>query len=493
MRYQARYFGVAGVALLVAACGGGGGGKGPLSPDQISGKKTKSGDMVVKAAAEGFEKALKKFAATDKAGEWSQSDCTGTADTFMAAAKEQKDATGKDFPEAIYNAGLAYQRCGMDAKALAQFNAAKAADANFHRARAQLALYGYSKGGDLDSTIRDLEQIIRDAKFQNVEALVSLAALQMERANDKSDGDGANDLERAKKNIQRALAIDDSFMPAFNQLSIYYLELARKKAGSSEKATGRGKKRRRRLVVSGSKGTDVNRQQLDLAALVASQAIQKNPKYAPIHNTAGLIQVELKNYNGAVKSFGRARQLDPGFFEAHMNYAAVSLGFRGFSEAEKAYGAALKLKPDTFEAHLGIALAIRGQINPGNQAKIKEAGGHLEKAKKLEPDRPEPYYNEAILTQEFKAKGEEESAVPMLEKAADIYEDFVRKAGGDSAYAEAVKRSKDRVQDIRDTVQFIKDGKRLKAEEDARLKAISEKKKADAAAAAKNPPPPPPK
>lgn len=486
MRNITRYLGVAGIALLVAACGGGGKGKGALSPDQISGKKTAKGDIVVKAAAEGFERALKGFAATDKGGKWADGDCTTTADTFLKAAKEQEDATGKPFPEAIYNAGLAYQRCGMDAKALEQFNAAKAADSSFHRARAQLALYTYSKGGDLDSTIRDLEQIIRDAKFQNVEALVSLAALQMERANDQADRDGKNDLERAKKNIQRALAIDDSFMPAFNQLSIYYLELARKKAGSAGKATGKGKKRRRRLVVSGARGTDINRQQLDLAALVAAQAIQKNPKYAPIHNTAGLIQVELKNYNGAVKSFSRARSLDPDFFEAHMNYAAVNLGFRGFSEAEKAYAAALKLKPDTFEAHLGIALAIRGQINPGNQAKIKEAASHLDKAKKLQPGRPEPYYNEAILTQEFKAKGDEESAIPMLEKAANIYEDFVRKAGSDSAYAEAVKRSKDRVQDIRDTVQFIKDGKRLKAEEEARMKALAAKKKSEGAA-------PPPK
>ena len=37
-------------------------------------------------------------------------------------------------------------------------------------------------------------------------------------------------------------------------------------------------------------------QQLELAALVCSQAIRKNPNYAAIHNTAGLIQVELAEY-----------------------------------------------------------------------------------------------------------------------------------------------------------------------------------------------------
>src|SRR5690606_24144725 len=127
-------------------------------------------------------------------------------------------------------------------------------------------------------------------------------------------------------------------------LSLYYLELAKRDAEKKDKKT-KGKKRGG-LVVASDQGLDVNKQQLDLAALVAAQAIRKNPKYAPIHNTAGLIQVQLKNYNGAVQSFKRARSLDPKFYEAHMNYAAVNLGFRGFEEAEKAYREALKLRPN---------------------------------------------------------------------------------------------------------------------------------------------------
>ena len=52
-------------------------------------------------------------------------------------------------------------------------------------------------------------------------------------------------------------------------------------------------------------------QQLELAALVCSQAIRKNPNYAPIHNTAGLIQNELGQVNGAVQEFATAAKLDP--------------------------------------------------------------------------------------------------------------------------------------------------------------------------------------
>jgi tetratricopeptide (TPR) repeat protein len=456
----------AALALSAVGCGGGASGKGALTPGQDSGKKSKDGQAVSKEAAAGFDRALDSFAGHDKKGDWAESSCGSVAQEFLAASKAQQAATGKPLAEALYNAGLAYQRCDKDAEARAQFQAAASADAAFHRAKAQLALYDFEKSKNVEGTIATLEQIIRDAKFQNVEALVSLAALQLERNNDSSDQDGKNDMERAKKNLQRALAIDDSYMAAFNQLAIFYLEQAKAKADAD--AARRGRKRRG-LVAASTKSRDVNQQQLDLAALVASQGVRKNPNYAPLHNTAGLIQVELKNFNGAVKSFGAARRLDSKFFEAHMNYAAVNLGFRGFGEAEKAYRDALKLRPKEYEAHLGLALAIRGQARPGDTANITKAQAALDEAKKLEPGRAETYYNEAILIQEFRTKGSEKDAIPMFEKAAATYKQFIDKAGAAPEFADAVKRAKERSQDIEDTVKFIKEGE-----------------------AAKNAPPPPP-
>jgi tetratricopeptide (TPR) repeat protein len=406
----------------------------------------------------------------DKKQDWSEASCSEVGKMFEEAEEAQKSATGRRFPEALYNSGLAYQRCGKDEQARAQFEGALQADAGFHRAKAQLALYDYQRTNDLDGTISKLDQIIRDAKFQNAEALVSLAALQMERDSDQSDQDGKDDLERAQKNLQRALAVDDTYMPAFNQLSVYYLEQAKKKAGAKER-TRRGK---RGMEVSGATRAEVNEQQLDLAALVASQAQRKNPNYAPIHNTTGLIQVELKNFNGAVKSFSRARQLDSKFFEAHMNYAAVNLSFRGYEEAEKAYREALKLRPKEYEAYLGLALAVRGQINDSNFDKsVNEAQKYLDEAKKIDSARPETYYNEAILTHEFRAKRAGDKAPPILEKAANQYRDFVTKAGDEPVFAQAVKRSKERIEDIEDTLKFLREG------EEARK-------------AAENQPPPPP-
>jgi tetratricopeptide (TPR) repeat protein len=443
---------------MAAGCGGsltvGPGGK--LDPKHASGQKDSKGQEVSKAAAAGFNAALEEFSAHDKKQDWQEDVCKSVASSFLSASKEQQSGVGKPLAEAIYNAGLAYQRCGKDSDARSQFEAAIRADGSMHRAKAQIALYDFAKGTDIDSTVQQLDTIIRDAKFQNAEALVALASLQMERGGDQPDQDGKTDLERAQRNLQRALAVDDSYMPAFNQLAIYYLELARAKAGQESGRT-KGKRGRRKLVASSSKRVDINEQMLDLAALVASQAQRKNPNYAPIHNTSGLIQVELQNFNGAVKSFGRARNLDPKFFEAHMNYAAVNLSFRGFQEAEKAYREALRLRPNEYEAHLGLALAMRGQINDGNFDKyVAESEKALAAAKKIDGQRPEAYYNEAILTQEYKAK--RGNAVTALEKAARQYDDFVAKAGGDAAFADAVKRAKERTQDIRDTIKFIKEG-----------------------------------
>jgi tetratricopeptide (TPR) repeat protein len=470
--------------VLAVGCGGSATTE-PKVPANPSDKKSGAGVVVSKEAEAKYDAALDGFISFDKEQKWTAAGCDEVAGKFLSAAKEQEGATNRAFPEAIYNAGLAYQRCGDDDKARSQFQSAADADKGFHRARAQLALYDYKKSGNLDGAIQALDQVIRDAKFQNVEALVALAALQMERGNDQPNPDGKNDLERAKLNLQRALAIDDSYMPAFNQLAIYYLEAAK---ASASKETGSRRGRRRGLMVASAKKVDVNAQQLDLAALVASQAIQKNPFYAPIHNTAGLIQVELKNFNTAVKSFAKARALDPTFFEAHMNYAAVNLSFRGFKEAETSYREALKLNPKEYEAQLGLALAIRGQIMPGGEMDklIADAQSHLDEAKKLEPSRAETFYNEAILTQEYRTKtASEDDAIKNYLLAASQLDDFVKKAGSDAMFADAVKRSKERAQDARDTAEFIKgtiESRRQQAEIDKKMKEE----------AAKNPPPPPP-
>jgi tetratricopeptide (TPR) repeat protein len=145
----------------------------------------------------------------------------------------------------------------------------------------------------------------------------------------------------------------------------------------------------------------------------------------------------------------------------------VNLSFRGFANSEQAYKKALAIKPNDYDAHLGLALALRGQINDSNwDANVKAAQELLDKAKQLAPDRAETYYNEGILTQEFKVKAvtDQKQQIPILKQAIDIYNQFIAKAGGKEEMAYAVKRAKERVNDINDTIKFIESG--IKAAEE---------------------------
>ena len=376
---------------------------------------------------------------------------------FEGAVSE--NSSGK-FPEATYDAGLAYQRCGNDQQARAHFEKALSDEPKFHQAKAQIALYDFKKSGNEDQAIASLQQAVLDAQFQNVPALVDLAMFQMQRDSSSGSQGCANDLECAKQNLQRALAIDDAYMPAFNQLALYYFQLAKKRASSgvTTGGGGGGKGHHGNVATNAAMAKHGDTQQLELAALVCSQALRKNASYAPIHNTAGLIQNELGQVNGAVAEFKNATQLDPQFFEAQMNYAEVNLSFRGFDQAQGAFRKALEMRPNDYDAHLGLALALRGLINDSNyDSQVAAVQAELDSAKKIDANRPDAYYNEGILTQEYKAKsgGDKNAQIAKLQQAKSIFQSFMDKASGKAEYAGAVQKSKDRIEDIDGTIAFL--------------------------------------
>jgi tetratricopeptide (TPR) repeat protein len=446
--------------VTLAACGGGGGGEGPKTPSK-SGSKTGSDGPVAaelsKDAQAKYNAAIDAFVEHDKANNWNDEACKNVASMFEAIG----------VAPATFNAGLAYQRCNNDAQAKQRFEKALQQDPKFHHARAQIALYQYKADNNEDAAIGALQQAVVDAQFQNVPALVNLALFQMER-DGAAGGQGCkDDMDCAKLNLQRALAIDDAYMPAFNQLALYYFKLAKKRAGAVKGSSKSSKGRTLVTHAHTTKRADV--QQLELAALVVSQAIRKNPNYAPIHNTAGLIQNELGQVNGAVAAFATAAKLDPKLFEAQMNYAFINLGFRGFEQAQVAFRKALEMRPNDYDAHLGMALALRGPITGAEadyDARVNAVQAELDAAKKIDANRPDAYYNEGILTQEFKAKagGAKEKTIAELEKAKTIFQTFLDKAAGKPEYDGAVKRVKGdgskkdlgRMGDIDDTIAFLK-------------------------------------
>jgi tetratricopeptide (TPR) repeat protein len=427
-------------SLALAGCAG----RAVTGPEVLppDGERVAPTAPLAPAARRQFEDGLAALARQDP------STCKATADLFLAAAGAAPDRS-PTVALAHYNAGVAYQGCARHGDAKAQFQEALGIDAGFYRARVQLALYVFAESGEtsFDATIRELGQAaVVDARFSDPMALVQLGLLHMKRGRG-ADAEGQTDLDHAKKFAQRALAVDDGFSPAYNLLALIHLESARQKAGRIK--GGRG-------TISTGKEKKLDGQVLDLAALVCSQAIRKNPKYAPIYNTAGMIHVELGDWNAAVRAFDAARKLDPGFFEAQMNYAAVNLQFRGFETAEEAYRAAIRLRPSDYDAHIGLAHALRGRIEPTNLAPMyAAASAELAAAKKIAPERPEAYYNEALLTQEYKADAEGKQSPTTLLEAKALFGTFIQKAGSSAAYADVVKRSKERIAEIDEIIYFL--------------------------------------
>jgi tetratricopeptide (TPR) repeat protein len=254
----------------------------------------------------------------------------------------------------------------------------------------------------------------------------------MRRDSATADDEGSDDLDRAKKNLHRALAIDDANMPAMNQLALLHLERARKVAGPK------------------NSGKKAGTQALEMAALVTAQAIKKNPRWAPIHNTAGLIEVEMGNMSRAAAAFDEARRLDPGLVEAQMNLASLNLHVRGYARAEEAYRAVLARHPDDYDARVGLSLAIRGQIDEASaDARVAAAEKELVEAKRIAPNRPEAYFNEGILVLEYGGRGRQPAeAIDNLRRAKGLFEEFLVKSEGAPALAEMRLRAKGRLLDI---------------------------------------------
>ena len=105
-------------------------------------------------------------------------------------------------------------------------------------------------------------------------------------------------------------------------------------------------------------------------------------------------------------------------------------------------------------------LALRGPITGSEtdyDQRVNAVQSELDAAKKLDANRPDAYYNEGILTQEFKAKGslDKEKQKGLLRQSQQIFQQFIDKASGKPEYDGAVKRSKERIQDIDDTLKFM--------------------------------------
>jgi tetratricopeptide (TPR) repeat protein len=304
----------------------------------------------------------------------------------------------------------------------------------------------------LDRAVDDLARAARASDFADLDGLVRLAAAQIERAGVEKSAAAGRDLADAAQNLGRALVIEEHFAPALNQLAL--LHLARAANAADRAAAERGAAKAERRCTSPERGGPAplprDRETLELAMGIGLRTVREHPTYAPIHNTLGLIELELDHVAAAMREFEEATFLDPSYLDAYSNLAVMHLFTRNFQAAERAYDRILDFSNRDYDAYLGRALARRGQVTESNfGSQVKSVEADLERCIELDPNRPEAYYNDAILTEQFKLRvTPKEKAKSVIDQARSLFDTFIVKAAGHPEYAREVRLAKRRRYDI---------------------------------------------
>lgn len=439
-------------ALFSLAVGCRRGGSGDTTP----GPRTETGAPVSEETRAEFEETVRDFQQA-KQGGLEAGECARIAGNF----EDVSDQVEAGLPEALFNSGMVWDKCGEHAKAQRMFEKANTAAkahsdgkaTGFAPALVQLGVYAYR-----DDDQRRAKQFFdqaREADRRSTEAYTNLGYLRGEEAYQIHKRSGIKQAmgayKEAQTELRRALAVNSDFMTAFAQMALLYLEIS-----------------------------EDNAQMLDITELVCQQAtsravqIKSDPlTVAPIHNIWGLALIRKGDVVRAVEQFDRARQLNPSFFEAHMNYGAVNLSFRGFRASEQAFRKAIEIRPDDYQAHLSLGAALRGQGN------FEEAQATYQKASQLDGAAPGAFYNLGVLMQDYllTSAGDMNGQIAMLGKAKQEYRQFLNKCKGrrDDCVRrrpgqddmDMVQAAEKRIKSCDDTISGLREAQTLAAEAEA--------------------------
>ncbi len=395
---------------------------------------TATGQAVSQNANDRFNSAAQAMKAHDDAnsgrGDWAADSCNEVAGQFEDAAEAQPNG---NFPEAWFNRGLVYLRCNMGDQAAAAFNrAVQAGNGNYCRAKVQLGVIAY-RARDTGRARTLIEEAIRQDPTHCVEGYSNLAMLLREQ-NPTTDQQWAEVIS----NIRRALALDDRYLPARNQLALSYLQQA---------------------------GDDPNSQRIFLAGLVCAQAAQVAAAHqaelsadvrsfmADIHNTWGIVDIRRGEIIKALGHFQRAYQLNPSMFEAWVNYGTINLSFRGYQDAREAFQHAVELRADSYDAHIGLGVALRGlaAAQDRDQAMLQQAQQEYERAQQIDAARPDAYYNLGVLHMGYMG-----GQIPDLERAKGFLQQFQQRATNNARYAAQVTQAAQHIRNIDQTIAALR-------------------------------------
>lgn len=267
------------------------------------------------------------------------------------------------FADAWFNLGVNYQEAGDDPKAKQAYIKTLELDPNYMDALANLGKMQIATG-DRAGAVASFEKAI-EIDTVNPAARNNLAVVYRQNA---AKVRNAGDLEKANKmfakavgHVRKVLAGDPENIQAYNNLALIYYDLRK----------------------------------YELAQLVCLNALKFDKPDAGLHSNLGLILLKLNKVTQALASFNKALEVDAQHVPAHMNIGLITLSYRDYATAEGHFMSVLKLEPRNVDALLGRGAASRGL------GKYKEALKLYNEAGELSENDPRPYWNRAILFQQY--------------------------------------------------------------------------------------------
>ena len=386
------------------------------APPPPSGGGGKIDRTVSADAKKDFAEAVAFYREQGKGG-WNKGSCQAAASKF-----EQVASSHNKMVEAIYNAGLSYQNCGMMKDAENKYQEALKIHAGHGPSLSNLGQI-YFLGGNEARAKQYWEKAV-EADKKVVGARNNLAWLMIRQVREKKARLGDVE-EQALTHLRSALAVENDNIEAYVLLSLLYME-----------------------------GAEKNKARLTLAKLLLDEAKKRNDKYAPLHNAYGLLELKRENVAQALENFRQAVQLNPDFIEARMNVGNVVLGFRKYDEAAEQFQAVLKEKPKYYDAVLGLGVAQRGL------KQLDEAEKSYNKAIQLDSSRAEAYFNLGVLYKDFRANSTEN-----LKAAQEAYRTAIRhfnqaRSRG-NADPEMTAEARDNINDCEKNIKSLDEAQRF--------------------------------
>ena len=409
--------------MAAAACGGGqktgsGGGGGSVPPPpQIA--KANTGDInstgptapkveISKDARKDYQDAVAGFTAQDKAGNWTEQACRGSAEKFASVVRGHSELVAAQFM-----VGLSYQRCNLldDAtKAYTQATNMKGDPTKQAMALSNLGTI-YYRQGKVDGAKQYWDQAIK-ANGKLVAARINTASMELEqmRKTPAKDPKWKTLEDDAKFQLSSALAVESDNVEAYTVYGLLYME-----------------------------GWQVNKNRLLLAKLLLDEGQKRNAKYPALLNAYGLYWMHRGALNEALASFTEAVTGDPKFVEARINAGLLTLGFRKYDTAKEMFGKALEVAPKNYDATIGLGVAMRG-LND-----LDGAEAQYKKAMQLDPKKGDSYYNLGVLYKDFRANKQNDpdpikalrASQNTYKQARDFFNQFADKDGDPGDKAEA--------------------------------------------------------